>query len=185
MRKFVSRAGLKLDAALDAFALDVAGWTCADFGANVGGFTDCLLQRGADKVYALDTGYGDLAWTLRKDPRVVVLERTNVLYAPAPQNVDLVVIDVAWTPQALVVPAAQRWLKPQGHIVTLLKPHYEWEKLHGVKLHRLLTDDQAQATCQAVCDALEGRGLRVRGRVPSVLRGKGGNVEYLLWLGPG
>ena len=110
--RFASRAGLKLAAALEAFGLSVSNAVCADFGCNVGGFTECLLRRGAVKVYALDTGYGELAWPLRKDPRVVVMERTNALYCPVAAAVDLVTIDVAWTPQELAVPAAARWLKP-------------------------------------------------------------------------
>ncbi len=126
---FVSRAGLKLEHALAEFGLDVSGFNCADFGANVGGFTECLLRRGAARVVALETGYGVLAWTLRNDARVVVMERTNALHAEIPADVgggvDLVVIDMAWTPQRLAVPAALRWLKPSGSIVTLIKPHYE------------------------------------------------------------
>ncbi len=110
-RTYVSRAGEKLQAAMEAFGLDVRGAVCADFGCNVGGFTDCLLQHGAGKVYAVDTGYGALAWTLRRDGRVVVLERTNALYAPPPEPVDLVTIDVGWTVQQLIVPAAMRWLR--------------------------------------------------------------------------
>ncbi|GAG39535.1 unnamed protein product, partial [marine sediment metagenome] len=127
-KEFVSRGGQKLGAALEAFGVDVRGATCADFGCNVGGFTDCLLRRGAAKVHAVDTGYGCLAWRLRRDSRVVVMERTNALYADPPERVDLVVIDVAWTPQRLIVPAAMRWAKPPGEgigIISLLKPHYE------------------------------------------------------------
>src|SRR5512138_357916 len=97
---FVSRAGQKLHHALCAFAVDVTGFVCADLGSNTGGFVDCLLQSGAAKVYAIDTGYGVLAWKLRKDPRVVVMERTNALYCEVTQPVDLVTIDVAWTPQS-------------------------------------------------------------------------------------
>src|SRR5687768_17788567 len=102
---FVSRAGQKLEHALSYFAIDVSGLVCADLGCNTGGFTDCLLQRGAAKVYALDTGYGALAWTLRKDPRVVVMERTNAMHATLPQLVALVCIDVAWTRQRHILPA--------------------------------------------------------------------------------
>ena len=106
---YVSRGGRKLAAALEAFGLDVTGLSCADFGANVGGFTDCLLRRGAARVAAVDTGYGALDWTLRNDPRVQVLERTNALHAEPPaERVDLVTIDVAFTPQRRVVPAAAR-----------------------------------------------------------------------------
>ena len=112
-RQFVSRAGLKLEHALREFCVDVAGFVCADFGCNIGGFTDCLLQHGAARVVAIDTGYGVLDWKLRNDPRVVVMERTNVLHAAKPQaagSIDLVVIDLAWTPQRHSIPAALRWL---------------------------------------------------------------------------
>ena len=150
-RRFVGRAGEKLDAALEGFGLDVRGLACADFGCNVGGFTDCLLQHGAAKVYAIDTGYGKLAWSLRQDGRVVVLERTNALHCPPPETVDLVAIDLGWTPQVLSVPAAKRWLRPGGRIVSLLKPHYELAKLRGRKPHRALSDDEAREAFEAVC----------------------------------
>jgi 23S rRNA (cytidine1920-2'-O)/16S rRNA (cytidine1409-2'-O)-methyltransferase len=101
---FVSRAGLKLDHALTAFAVDVTGLVCADLGCNAGGFTDCLLQRGAAKVYAVDTGYGALDWKLRKDPRVVVMERTNAMHVTLPEPVGFVCIDVAWTRQRRILP---------------------------------------------------------------------------------
>ena len=123
--RFASRGGLKLRHALDEFAIDPRGLACADFGSNVGGFTDCLLQAGADRVYAVDTGYGNLAWTLRNDPRVVVMERTNALHAEPPTLMDLIAIDLGWTPQRHAIPAALRWLKPEGRIITLIKPHYE------------------------------------------------------------
>lgn len=183
---FASRAGLKLQAALDAFRIDVTGCVCADFGANVGGFTDCLLQRGAAKVFALDTGYGELAWKLRRDQRVVVLERTNALHAPPPQPVDLVVCDVAWTPQERIVPAAAAWLRPAGArgIVSLLKPHYELAKLQGRKPHAALDDARSDAVCLEVCQRLVRTGLAPRAAMRSVLRGKGGNCEYLLWIVP-
>src|SRR5690242_644761 len=104
MGRFVSRAGEKLDHALTTFKVDVKGWVCADFGANAGGFTDCLLSRCAAKVYAIDTGYGALEWKLRTDPRVVVMERTNAMHVELPEQVDLVTIDVAWTKQRLILP---------------------------------------------------------------------------------
>jgi len=143
---FVSRAGLKLDHALREFQCEVTSRTCADFGCNIGGFTDCLLQRGAAKVFSIDTGYGTLAWKLRNDPRVVVMERCNALHVAMPNDatpqaagVDLVVIDLAWTPQRLAIPAALRWLahdrtakstvsdpgNRDSRIITLVKPHYE------------------------------------------------------------
>ena len=187
--QFVSRGGLKLQAALDAFGPDVTGLTCADFGANVGGFTDCLLQAGAAKVYAVDTGYGELAWRLRKDDRVVVMERTNALYVtcPEPAGLDLVTIDVAFTPQRLIVPAAVKWLKPAGKIVSLLKPHYERAKLRDAPppgRAKPLSDDEAEDIHRRICAELEEMGYPVAGVITSPLRGKGGNTEFLMLLDP-
>ena len=120
-KQFVSRAGLKLEHALNEFEFDVTGLVCADFGCNIGGFTDCLLQRGAKLVYAIDTGYGTLAWKLRSNDHVITMERTNALHAVPPaspdsaethfQGVDLVTIDLAWTQQRHSIPAALKWLK--------------------------------------------------------------------------
>src|SRR3954462_12443947 len=118
---------MKLEHALATFDLDVAGKICADLGSNTGGFVDCLLRRGAAKVYSVDTGYGVLAWTLRKDPRVVVMERTNAIHVSLPEKVSLVTIDVAWTKQRIILPAARRLLSDDGDVVTLIKPHYEAE----------------------------------------------------------
>jgi 23S rRNA (cytidine1920-2'-O)/16S rRNA (cytidine1409-2'-O)-methyltransferase len=181
---FVSRAGEKLSAALDAFELDVRGAVCADLGCNVGGFTDCLVQRGASRVYAVDTGYGELAWKLRNDGRVVVMERTNALHCRPPQQVDLVSIDVAWTPQERIVPAAVRWLKPGGRIVSLLKPHYELTKMQKRSPHQPLSDALAGEVCLAVCRRLSELGCCVRAAMRSAIRGKGGNVEFLLLVTP-
>ena len=143
---YVSRGGIKLEAALTAFALQPNDWICADLGCNVGGFTDCLLQHGAAKVFAVDTGYGTLAWKLRQDKRVSVHERSNALYLdpatlldaekkPANTACDLVVIDLGWTRQNLAIPAALRWLRrddvmktQKARIITLVKPHYESEE---------------------------------------------------------
>jgi 23S rRNA (cytidine1920-2'-O)/16S rRNA (cytidine1409-2'-O)-methyltransferase len=184
--RFVSRAGDKLNAALDAFGLDVSGATCADFGCNIGGFTDCLLQRGAARVYAVDTGYGALAWKLRKSDRVVVMERTNALRCDVPEPVDLVAIDVAWTPQSLIVPAAARWLKDShagaGRIVSLLKPHYELAKMRRDRPRRRLADAEAEAVCLEVCRRLAESNCCVTAAMRSRLRGKGGNLEFLLLL---
>jgi len=182
---FVSRAGEKLSGALDAFALDVSGAACADFGCNIGGFTDCLLRRGASKVYAVDTGYGQLAWKLRNDSCVVVMERTNALYCPPPQSVDIVTIDVAWTPQELIVPAAVRWLKAGGSIVSLLKPHYELAKMQRRTPAAAIGEVRAGEVCLAICGRLAALGCCVRAAVRSALRGKGGNVEFFLLVTPG
>src|SRR3989344_6816827 len=125
---YVSRAGEKLAFALDYWHIDVTGLVCADLGCSTGGFTDCLLQHSAAKVYAVDTGYGVLDYKLRKDPRVVALERTNALHVKLPERVDLVTIDVGWTPQKLILPRALELLKPGGKIISLVKPHYEIRK---------------------------------------------------------
>ena len=187
-KQYVSRAGEKLENALDAFGLDVAGAICADFGCNIGGFTDCLLQRGAAKVYAVDTGYGALAWKLRKDGRVVVMERTNALYADPPEPVDLVVIDMAWTVQELAAPAAMKWLKTpaaggrEPFVVSLLKPHYELAKLNSRKPASAVTVEQARAVCLEICRRLEQANCHVRAVYQSALAGKGGNCEFMLLI---
>jgi len=184
--QFVSRGGEKLQAALDAFELDVSGFLCGDFGCNVGGFTDCLLQRGADKVYAVDTGYGTLAWKLRCSDHVVVMERTNALYCDVPEPVDLVTIDAAWTPQKLIAPAAMRWLRPAGWVVALAKPHYELAHTLGKRPFATLTDKQAGKICRDTCDQLAELGYPPDKVITSPVRGKGGNMEFFLLLhGPG
>src|SRR5262245_42043324 len=111
---YVSRGGLKLAHALREFNINPTSLTCADLGASTGGFTDCLLQHGAAKVYAIDTAYGQLAWKLRQDPRVVVIERSNALHTEPREPVDLVVADLGWTKQSLLIPAALKWLTPAG-----------------------------------------------------------------------
>ncbi len=188
-KHFVSRGGEKLRAALTAFNIDVSGLACADFGANVGGFTDCLLQAGAAKVFAVDTGYGELAWKLRKDERVVVMERTNALYADPPdEKVNLVVVDVAFTPQRLIIPAAARWLTDGGCIVSLLKPHYELAKMpnHEKKppSREVLDCRQATDICTQTCRELEKMGFDIMATITRPLRGKGGNTEFLIHLKP-
>jgi 23S rRNA (cytidine1920-2'-O)/16S rRNA (cytidine1409-2'-O)-methyltransferase len=189
---FVSRGGLKLRHALDVFGVDVHGLTCADFGANVGGFTDCLLQAGASRVVAMDTGYGTLAWKLRQDSRVSVRERTNALHAPPPgedARVDLVVMDMGWTPQRLCVPAALAWLKRGGGIITLVKPHYEVTAAEKSLLRDgVLPVDEATRIAQRVIDAMPSLGATVLAQTESPITGgktKGnaeGNREWLALL---
>lgn len=193
-RRFVSRAGEKLEHALKTFDLSVAGLRCADFGCNVGGFTDCMLQRDAGHVLAIDTGYGVLAWKLRSDERVTVMERTNALHADPPaQGVDLVVIDLAWTPQRLALPAARPWLARGGRVVTLIKPHYE---LPEDRKHLLqggfLPQELAPGVLEETLESMEGLGFAVHGSTQSPLvggkssrkRGVPGNIEYLALLEP-
>jgi len=178
--RYASRAGEKLAAALDRFEISAKGLTCADLGSHVGGFVDCLLQSGAAKVYSVDTSYGTLAWTLRKDERVVVLERTNAMHVTLPEPVDLVTIDVGWTPQARILPAADRILKAGGHVVTLVKPHYEAPKEHLTK--GVLADERTAEVLENVKEDLSQSIWRIVGEMESPLRGHGGNREYLLHL---
>ncbi len=194
---YVSRGGLKLQAALDAFGLEVAGRCCADLGCNAGGFTDCLLQRGAARVFAVDTGYGALAWKLRQDPRVVVMERTNALHVEAKsletyRPCDCVVIDLGWTRQNKAIPAALAWLdaqNPNARIITLIKPHYEadTQTLARGRKGGILTDDDACVVAHRVLDELPALGVKVLGSIESPVRGgagkgKAGNIEFLALL---
>lgn len=191
-QKFVSRAGAKLEHALEEFKLDVTGLRCADFGCNVGGFTDCLLQRGAKHVIAIDTGYGALAWKLRQDPRVETRERTNALHAEAPAGgVDLVVLDLAWTPQRLAIPAALKWLAPGGRIITLIKPHYELRDEEKAWLDRgFLPHERVPGVVTRVEAEMPALGAKVLGSTQSPLvggktskkAGVPGNIEWLTLL---
>ena len=177
---FVSRAGQKLEHALAEFGIDVRDRICADLGCSTGGFTDCLLQRGAAKVYAVDTGYGVLDWKLRKDPRVIVMERTNAMHVELPEKVDLVTIDVAWTKQRLILPSAQRVLKPTGQIITLIKPHYESPPTHlksGV-----LPEPEVDAVVTRVLTEIKSTALEVLSTTRSPLLGTKGNNEVLALL---
>lgn len=187
---FVSRGGLKLRAALDHFNIDASGLWCADLGCSTGGFTDCLLQAGAARVFSVDTAYGELAWKLRNDPRVTVMERSNALHTPphadaaARGGVDLVVIDLGWTPQRLAIPAAAAWLGPGGRIITLIKPHYEMTAAGGPRGRKpvILSDEEAAAMTRRVVNELTAAGYAVPGVVESPVLGgsKGkGNREWL------
>jgi 23S rRNA (cytidine1920-2'-O)/16S rRNA (cytidine1409-2'-O)-methyltransferase len=159
----------------------------------MGGFTDCLLQRGAARVHAIDTGYGMLAYKLRTDARVVVMERTNALHAPAAEAVDLVVIDMAWTPQRLAIPAALKWLKPGGKIVTLVKPHYELteDQKRTLLNEGRLDAAEAQRVLEQVLAAMPDWGAVAQKSTISPLTGGktsrrhgAGNVEYLVLAKP-
>jgi len=182
MRQFVSRAGQKLDAALDAFGIDVVGMTCADLGCNAGGFVDCLLQRGAARVYAIDTGYGMLDWKLRKDARVVVMERTNAMHATLPQPMDLVTIDVAWTKQKHILPAARGMLAGAGSVISLIKPHYEADP--GWLIRGVLPAERVPDVFEAVKLDIQSADLSVIGTVASPILGGSGNTEILAHLRP-
>jgi 23S rRNA (cytidine1920-2'-O)/16S rRNA (cytidine1409-2'-O)-methyltransferase len=182
MATFVSRAGQKLEHALVEFGLDVTGLVCADLGSNAGGFVDCLLQRGAAKVYAIDTGYGALEWKLRKDPRVVVMERTNAMHAVLPEPVALVTIDVAWTKQRHILPAARRMVGDDGRVVTLIKPHYEAEPALLVK--GILPAEEVDGVVHAVAADVVASGFELLRTVRSPIKGSKGNAEVLALLRP-
>ena len=188
---FVGRGGLKLAHALDTFNLSVEALTCADFGCNVGGFTDCLLSRGASHVYAVDTGYGTLAYRLRIDPRITVMERTNALHAAPPDTpVDLVVIDMGWTTQDRCIEAAKRWLKPAGDVVTLIKPHYEARRfdLESRLTDGVLEPEDAQHVVDLVVQDFETHTVELKSLTKSPFEGgigkrnKRGNAEWLAWI---
>lgn len=182
---YVSRGGVKLAAALDAFALAVHNLVAVDIGASTGGFTDCLLQRGAACIYAVDVGYGQLAWKLRTDPRVVVLDRTNVRYLEAlPGGVcaSLAVIDASFIGLALVLPAALRLLSPEGQIVALVKPQFEAGAADVGKGGVVRETAVHRRVLHESCTAAEALGLHVAGLITSPALGPAGNVEFLLWL---
>ncbi len=181
---FVSRGGVKLAGALDAFGLDPQGLVCADFGASTGGFTDCLLQRGAARVYAIDVGYGQLHERLRRDERVVVMERTNARYLTAselPELVELVVIDASFISLEKLLPAATRILAPRGEIVAMVKPQFEVGRENIKK--GVVRDDAARLSAISnIARAAGTLGLRELMRCDSVLPGPEGNVEAFLRL---
>jgi 23S rRNA (cytidine1920-2'-O)/16S rRNA (cytidine1409-2'-O)-methyltransferase len=184
--RYVSRGGLKLEAALDTFDLDPAGRICADIGASTGGFTDCLLQRGAARVYAIDVGYGQLAWSLRTDPRVVVIERMNVRFLEElPERIEFATVDVSFISLRLVLQRVARLLIPTGQTIALIKPQFEVGKglvgkggvVRDPQLHRL--------AIEKVLTGAEGTGFAAQGLIRSPIRGPAGNVEFLVWLRQG
>lgn len=177
--KYVSRAGEKLEHALSSFNIKVAGLTCADFGSSTGGFVDCLLQGGAKKVYAVETGYGVLDWKLRNDRRVVVMERTNAMHVELPEKVDFLTIDTSWTKLEKIVPNALKNLKSDGQIVALVKPHYEAEP-KMLRKGKLL-EEFIPEVLKKVKQQLEENGVNILDGTESPIVGeKGKNKEYLL-----
>lgn len=180
---FVSRGGLKLDHALAEFGIDVAGVTAADLGASTGGFTDCLLQRGAAKVYAIDVGYGQLDYRLRYDPRVVVMERVNARHLEAlPEPVQFVCIDVSFISLRLILPVARRLLGDGGTCVALVKPQFEAGRESVGKGGVVRHASVRRRVVEEVMASARASGFGVRGLVRSPITGPAGNVEYLIWL---
>jgi 23S rRNA (cytidine1920-2'-O)/16S rRNA (cytidine1409-2'-O)-methyltransferase len=180
---FVSRGGLKLQGALDAFALEVAGLVALDVGASTGGFTDCLLQAGAKKVYAVDVGYGQLAWKLREDPRVVVRERTNIRHydgADLAEKPDLAVIDVSFISLKTVLPAVLPLLTEDGRILALIKPQFEAAR-EEVGKNGVVEDDAVhERVIEEIRSFFVAANLAVAGTCASVLRGPAGNREFFI-----
>jgi len=182
---FVSRGGLKLQKALDEFAIDVTGLTVLDVGASTGGFTDCLLQRGAAKVFAVDVGYGQLAWKLREDPRVINLEKTNIRYLePETLGVtpDLAVIDASFISLDKVLPSVLRLIREDGIIVALVKPQFEVGKGEVGKGGVVRDEAKHRQVIDAVAAEAVALGLTVRGVTESPITGPKGNREFLMVL---
>jgi 23S rRNA (cytidine1920-2'-O)/16S rRNA (cytidine1409-2'-O)-methyltransferase len=182
---YVSRGGLKLAAALDAFAVDVQGLTAIDVGASTGGFSDCLLQRGIARIYAVDVGYGQLAWKVRSDPRVAVLDRTNIRYLehlPEHGLVDLAVIDASFIGLALVLPATLRLLKPAARVIALVKPQFEAGRQRVGKGGVVRDPATHCQVLQEIFITALRLGLQILGLTASPAPGAAGNIEFLLYL---
>lgn len=179
---FVSRGGFKLDKALKVFPVDPSGKHCIDCGASTGGFTDVLLQHGAEKVYAVDVGYGQLAWKLRTDERVVNLERTNLRYVTQeqiPETLDLAVMDVSFISIRLVLPAVRQLLKPDADIICLIKPQFEAGREEVGKKGVVRDEAVHRRVIEEILSFAPTIGLSVAGLDFSPIKGPEGNIEYI------
>ncbi len=182
---YVSRGGIKLEGALNALNLDVGNRVCLDVGASTGGFTDCLLRHGARKVYAVDVGYGQLAWQLRQDARVIAIERTNIRHMKpdaVPQLVDLITIDTSFISLKIVVPAALDFLKPSGKILALIKPQFEAGRGNVGKGGVIRKTRIHQDIISGLTDFFTRCGLICGPVVPSPILGPKGNQEFIILL---
>jgi len=180
---YASRGGLKLEGALEDFCLEVKGMTCLDVGASTGGFTDCLLKKGASKVYAVDVGRNLLDGKLRKDERVVVLEGVNFRYAGnglIPEKVDLITIDVSFISLTLIIPPALSFLKPGGYLLVLVKPQFELTPKDVGRGGVVRDEEKRHRAVQKVESFMMKRGLTVIGVTPSRVKGPKGNQEYFI-----
>ncbi|HEX5036415.1 MAG TPA: TlyA family RNA methyltransferase [bacterium] len=181
---FVGRGGLKLDHALKEFGVEPEGFVCLDIGASTGGFTDCLLQRGAKKVYAVDVGYGQLHMRLREDPRVVMIEKTNFRHidpALIPEEIDLTVIDVSFISLSKVLPNVKMFLKAGGRVIALVKPQFELGPKH-VKKGVVRSDELREKAVADAEEAARALGFEPKGRAWSPIEGAKGNRECLIFL---
>lgn len=182
--QYVSRAGLKLERALDEFGVDVSGKAAIDVGASTGGFTECLLRRGARRVYAVDVGYGQLAWELRQDPRVVVLERTNVRYLRAdavPEKVDILTIDVSFISIAKFLGHLLAFLSDGAAVIALVKPQFEAGREEVNKGGVVRSPAVHEKTLMRLVGHIADRGMHVRGLTYSPIKGPAGNIEFLVY----
>lgn len=185
-KSFVSRGGKKIEKALDYFAIDPAGLVVMDVGASTGGFTDCLLRRGAQKVYSIDVGYGQLAWSLRQDPRVKCMERTNIRYV-TPEMLEetpsLAVIDVSFISLRLVLPVVSSLLSENGRIACLIKPQFEAGKGKVGKKGVVREPAIHREVLEAFLENAHAAGMRVHDVTFSPIKGPEGNIEFLGYLG--
>jgi 23S rRNA (cytidine1920-2'-O)/16S rRNA (cytidine1409-2'-O)-methyltransferase len=191
--RFVSRGGEKLDAALEAFSFAVTGFVCADVGSSTGGFTDCLLQRGAAKVYAIDVGKGILHWKLRNDPRVVVMEETNARFVESlPEPIDLITVDASFISLKILLPVVRKWFLPspltplpeeEGDVMALIKPQFEAGKKDVSRGDGVIRDPEIhRQVLIGVLNYAKEEGFAIQGLVKSPLLGPKGNAEFLVWL---
>ena len=182
---YVSRGGLKLEKALRDFGVDPTGFVCSDSGASTGGFTDCLLQQGAKKVFAIDVGYGQLAWKIRSDPRVVTMERTNIRYV-TPEDLgealDLSVVDVSFISLKLVLPVIQKLLKPTGQVLCLIKPQFEAGKEKVGKKGVVRDAAVHEEVLQNFIELAGSLGFALKNLTYSPVKGPEGNIEFLAHL---
>ncbi len=182
---FVSRGGFKIEKAIQSLDLNVDGFLCLDVGASTGGFTDCLLQHGASRVYAIDVGYGQLDWKLRQDPRVVVIERTNIRYVTKellPEPFDLISIDVSFISLKIVIPAVKQFLKNDGKILALIKPQFEVGKNQVGKGGVVKDPELHHSVIEKLSVFFSNAGFKVGPVIPSPILGPKGNKEFIICL---
>lgn len=183
--KYVSRGGLKLEKAMKSFAISLADCVCADIGASTGGFTDCMLQNGAKKVYSIDVGYGQLAWKLRTDERVVNLERTNFRYVTreqVPDELDFASVDVSFISLSLIIPVMRTLLREGGRAVCLIKPQFEAGRENVGKKGVVRDPKVHQTVVESIVDFAVNNGFDVLGLDYSPIKGPEGNIEYLMYI---
>ncbi len=182
--KFVSRGGLKLDPVIEKLGIDVRGKVCLDVGASTGGFTDCLLKRGAEKVYAIDVGYGQFHWTLRKDPRIVLFERSNFRYfdrGKIEDAIDFAVVDVSFISLTKILPKLKEFLKERGEALVLVKPQFELSP-GEVKKGVVRSEELREKAVAKIEGEAAGLGFKIWGKEKSPLLGPKGNQEFFLHL---